>query len=131
MPVSLLVSGDGASLFSFVGRTGNDFLNVLREAYLPLPSFGNSTKQSSNRRDLGKIQTGIFAGNATATMPVITLSTDLLTNQNLIRHLQPFGLSEEPLRIEGSVAKPAVLSPIKRYKNIFMPDYFQPRQNRR
>ena len=29
MPVSLLVYGDGSSLVTFVGRTGNDFLEML------------------------------------------------------------------------------------------------------
>ncbi|MDR2055213.1 MAG: hypothetical protein LBQ10_05025, partial [Desulfovibrio sp.] len=36
MPVSLLVVADGSSLLGFVGRTGNDFLDVLRSTKLPL-----------------------------------------------------------------------------------------------
>lgn len=129
MPVSLLVSGDGSSLFSFVGRTGNDFLDVLRKVYLPLPGFGNSTGEglphSDPTADLAKVQTGIFAGNATATMPVIALSTDLVANRGLLKHLLPFGLSEEPLSIEGQVTRPEAFSPVKKYRNFFMPDYFR------
>ena len=33
VPVSLLVSRDGMSLVSFVGQTGNDFLELLRRGY--------------------------------------------------------------------------------------------------
>lgn len=126
MPVSLLVSADGASLFTFVGRTGNDFLEVLRNVYYPLPSIGNSTARvkEGNRN----WQTGLFAGNATASMPVIALSGDRLATQAWFEQLLPFGLSSAPLSIEGEVMKPAVSSPARKYRMLFLPDYFQPKR---
>lgn len=127
MPVSLLVSGDGSSLFTFVGRTGNDFLNVLRDSFMPLPSIGNSTRMGS--APVKDLKTGLFAGNATASMPVIALSGDRLANQSWFGQLAPFGLSAEPLSIEGEVMKPEGLSPARKYRIYFLPDYFQPRRN--
>lgn len=127
MPVSLLVSRDRASLFTFVGRTGNDFLEVLRKAYLPLPSFGNAT-------GIGNALTGkagsadLFAGNATESMPVLPVSGDILSREGLAGTLQPFGLSSEPLSIEGSVAKPSTATPAKKYRLFFLPDYLHPRR---
>ena len=47
MPVSLLVYGDGSSLVTFVGRTGNDFIDVLRRAEISMPSLLNATSQRS------------------------------------------------------------------------------------
>lgn len=126
MPVSLLVSHDGSSLLSFVGRTGNDFLEVLHSAYTSLPSFGNATRRNAGNVDLSRTATGIFAGNATNTMPVISLSGDVLSNPTLLERLQPFGLSDEPLVIEGQVAMPKSLSPVKKYRNFLLPNYFKP-----
>lgn len=128
MPVSLLVSEDHTSLFSFVGRTGNDFLETLRNAYLPLPSFGNSTRHKSTALSPGR--NVLFAGNATASMPVITLDGDLLSRQEWFDELQPFGLSEVPLSIEGRVSKPQIIPMTKKYRLFFMPDYLQPRRQR-
>lgn len=126
MPVSLLVSDDGSSLLSFVGRTGNDFLEVLRKAYLPFPSFANATraKFSSmvNVSERGKI----YAGNATASMPVLSLSTSPVTSPDWISHFQPFGLSEEPLSIEGNVSRPEIIPLPKKYRVFFLPERFFP-----
>ena len=47
MRVSLLVYGDGSSLVTFVGRTGNDFIDVLRRAEVSMPSLLNATSQRS------------------------------------------------------------------------------------
>ena len=47
VPVSLLVSRDGMSLVSFVGQTGNDFLELLRRADVRLPSLLSSVLGSS------------------------------------------------------------------------------------
>ena len=48
VPVSLLVSRDGMSLVSFVGQTGNDFLELLRRADVRLPSLLTSILGSSH-----------------------------------------------------------------------------------
>lgn len=119
MPVSLLVSADGASLFTFVGRTGNDFMEVLQKAHMPLPTFGNATWSSGNGRRSGHL----FAGNATASLPVIALSGDALAR--LESTLQPFGLSDEPLSIEGEVVKPEAFPHAKSFRTFFLPDYFR------
>lgn len=118
MPVSLLVADDGSSLVSFVGRTGNDFINVIKKAQTPLPSFGNGTL-SIGMRSKGS---QLFAGNATASLPVVSIADDALAG--LERHLQPFGLSEVPLSIEGKVAKPQAFPHAKSFRTFFLPDYF-------
>lgn len=124
MPVSLLVSDDGTSLFTFVGLTGNDFMEVLKKVHFPLPSFGNSTGQKSA---LPSGETGLFAGNATASLPVFNISGDRLANLDASQ-LQPFGLSSEPLSIEGQVMKPNIFPHARPFRSLFLPDYFQPRR---
>ena len=50
VPVSLLVSQDGSSLVSFVGRTGNDFLEILHRSDVRMPSLlNNATGKVSGR----------------------------------------------------------------------------------
>ena len=130
MPVSLLVSGDGSSLLTFVGRTGNDFLDVLRTD-VRMPSLLNATA-ARDAADGGLLTGGtvLMAGSAASSMPVI-----YLTGEGFARaapspdQLQPFGLSDKPLSIEGQVAKPAHLSPAKRYRLFFQPQYLQPRRS--
>ena len=119
MPVSLLVSADGNSLFSFVGRTGNDFMEVLKKAHLPLPTFGNATWASVN----SPARSHLFAGNATASLPVIALSGETISR--LESRLQPFGLSDAPLSIEGAVAKPESFPHAKSLRPFFLPDFFK------
>lgn len=130
MPVSLLVSDDGASLLSFVGRTGNDFLNVLRKAYMPFPSFGNSTREKFWPLVAAGASSGLFAGNSTASMPVIAISGGILSNPDWVAHFLPFGLSAEPLSIEGSVARPDLQPQTKKYRNFFLPDNFSKKATR-
>lgn len=131
MPVSLLVYGDGSSLVTFVGRTGNDFLEVLRRTDLPVPSLLNATMQQP-RPSHGKLPQGgtvLMAGNAADSMPVIQLTGEGLARMDLpVGQLQPFGLSDKALPIEGQVSKPAHLSPVKRYRLLFQPQYLQPRR---
>ena len=128
MPVSLLVAGDGASLFTFVGRTGNDFLEALRATDVPLPSLLNATMAHSHAVAGGA---ALFAGNATSSLPVVPLTGEsfaALAEQP--GALQPFGLSDEPLSIEGRAARPAALSPVKSYRLFVLPQYLQPRATR-
>ena len=130
MPVSLLVSDDGSSLLTFVGRTGNDFLELLHKPYFPLPSFlkkhtQNSTEDAVNR---GKI---LMAGNEKVSMPVIYI-TGLGMQRSTVNDVQlmPFGLSEKPVSIEGTVAMPArpTMKPKrKNYRLFFEPNYLEPR----
>lgn len=121
MPVSLLVSTDGASLLGFVGQTGNDFLEVLRNAYLPFPSFGNSTRKGA----IPLKNAGVFAGNSTASLPVFTLPDDPAASRTLVSRLFPFGLSPLPLSIEGSLEKPETVTREKKFRNFYLPDNFQ------
>ncbi len=131
MPVSLLVSDDGSSLLTFVGRTGNDFLEVLRRTDVRMPSLLNATvaREGAGDRPVDG-GTVLMAGSATSSMPVI-----YLTGEGFARaapspgQLQPFGLSDKPLSIEGQVAKPTHLSPVKRYRLFFQPQYLQPRRS--
>lgn len=117
MPVSLLVAEDGSTLFTFVGRTGDDFLNALKSISLPLPTFGNATW---SRGGSGR-GARLFAGNATASLPVIAISGDALA----ACHLQPFGLSPEPLSIEGEAPRPRAFPHVKSLRPFFLPDYFR------
>lgn len=129
MPVSLLVAGDGASLFTFVGRTGNDFLEALRATDMPLPSLLNATVARSRAVTGGA---ALFAGNATSSLPVIPLTGEsfaALAGQP--SKLTPFGLSDEPLSIEGRAARPKTLSPAKTYRLFVLPQYLEPRAARR
>ena len=45
--------------------------------------------------------------------------------------LQPFGLSDKALSIEGEVTAPQRLSTVKQYRLLFQPQYLQPRRNQR
>lgn len=107
MPVSLLVYGDGSSLVTFVGRTGNDFLEVLRRTDLRMPSLLNATTALPFSGNLPPGGNGavLMAGSAASSMPVIYLTGEGLARMALAPdQLQPFGLSEKPLSIEGQVA---------------------------
>ncbi len=97
MPVSLLVAGNGKALLTFVGRTGNDFLEVLKATDLPLPS-----------------------------LPVIALSGEKLAAHQ--DKLQPFGLSDQPLCIEGEILRPAATSKAKSCRLFFLPAFLQPKR---
>ena len=96
MPVSLLVSGDGSSLLTFVGRTGNDFLDVLRRTDVRMPSLLNATA-ARDAADGGLLTGGtvLMAGSAASSMPVV-----YLTSEGFARaapspdQLLPFGLSD-------------------------------------
>ncbi len=128
MPVSLLVSDDGSSLLTFVGRTGNDFLEVLRRTDVRMPSLLNATaaRNSPGGRPSGTV---LMAGRAASSMPVIYLTGEGFARAALSPdQLQPFGLSDKPLSIEGQVAKPTHPSPVKRYRLFFQPQYLQPRR---
>lgn len=124
MPVSLLVSSDGSSLLGFAGKTGNDFLEVLRHAYLPFPSFANATREKFQTFFSSTDKGRLFAGNATASMPVISITQAPGLNPEWISHFQPFGLSDKPLSIEGNVSKPEVLPAPKKYRIFFLPEKF-------
>lgn len=128
MPVSLLVVGNGEALLTFVGRTGNDFLEVLKATDLPLPRLLNVTSPKSIQLDPPPGH-ALFAGNATSSLPVIQLAGERLGGQ--LGKLQPFGLSDEPLRIEGTVERPAAARKAKSYRLSFMPAFLQPQRNRR
>ncbi len=129
MPVSLFVGDGGSSLLAFAGRTGNDFLEVLRKIKLPLPSFGNATKPVGALEAQGKGQTGLFAGNATASLPVIPLSGNFFAREEWLESLEPFGFSATPLSIEGQAAKPDKLPMKKRARFMFQPGAFHLRGN--
>lgn len=131
MPVSLLVYGDGSSLVTFVGRTGNDFLDMLRRTDLPVPSLLNAT--AHNGTSGGVLPSGkssvLMAGNPNSSMPVLNVTGERLSHMDMAPgQLQPFGLSDKPLSIEGEVSRPPHLSPAKQYRLFFQPQYLQPRR---
>ncbi|OUO55337.1 hypothetical protein B5F76_01670 [Desulfovibrio sp. An276] len=132
VPVSLLATSTGNSLISFVGQTGNDFLALLRKAELRLPSFFNNSTQTrvsdllSNAEHLGALQ--LSAGSSQSSLPVISLSYDsvfsLAAKPEMV---QPFGFSENPLRIEGHVSLPDQQVQQPRYHLLVEPEHLNPR----
>ena len=125
MPVSLMVSDDGSSLLTFVGRTGNDFLEILRKSDLPVPSLLNATARGMADSKAGR---ALFTGSGTDSMPVLVLGNPFAAPA--VNALQPFGLSDKPLSIEGEVLRPLRLSPEKRFRLYFEPQHLQPRAAR-
>lgn len=128
MPVSLLVSDDGSALLTFVGRTGNDFLEVLYKSYFQLPSILKKHAQNSTRDALhsGRM---LMAGNDNVSMPVIYITgLDMKRATASDVQLLPFGLSEKPVSIEGSVSVPVTRTPRRKaYRLFFAPNYLDPR----
>ncbi|MBO4300595.1 MAG: hypothetical protein J5861_03235 [Desulfovibrio sp.] len=132
MPVSLLVYGDGSSLVTFVGRTGNDFMEVLRNSDAGMPSLlrGVSRRQGQAASPSSNATAILSAGTGTDSLPVFNLSGEGFSRMAAESELQPFGLSDKPLSIEGSVTRPEHFVPVKQYRLFFQPQYLQPRRGR-
>ena len=124
VPVSLLVSRDGMSLVSFVGQTGNDFLELLRRADVRLPSLLTGILGSSHGGSM------LLAGRAQRSMPVLYVLGDRLAAMPQgLQGLQPFGLSDKPLSIEGNISLPPRRNPAARsYRLHIDPRYLDPRR---
>ena len=124
VPVSLLVSRDGMSLVSFVGQTGNDFLELLRRADVRLPSLLGSILGSSHGGSM------LLAGRAQRSMPVLYVLGDRLAAMpHGLQGLQPFGLLDKPLSIEGNISLPPRRNPAARsYRLHIDPRYLDPRR---
>ncbi len=135
VPVSLLTTIEGTSLVSFVGRTGNDFLELLHREDLRMPSLLNGTVPQDSgatahrNLDLASFRVRhLMAGNATNSLPVIYLNGDSLAKlSSNLDALKPFGLSDEPLSIEGEITRPDPLLLAPRYHILVDPKYLQPR----
>ncbi|MBQ7607018.1 MAG: hypothetical protein IJU76_03485 [Desulfovibrionaceae bacterium] len=127
MPVSLLVSDDGTSLLSFVGRTGNDFIEVLHRTEIQMPSILKETARNATRTT--EPRAVLAAGRDGASMPVLVLSDAGYLHKTLgAEQLLPFGFSAKPLSIEGSVRFPDVLPKRKKhYRLFFQPNHLTPR----
>lgn len=123
VPVSLLVSRDGMSLVSFAGQTGNDFLELLRHADVLLPSLLDRALGSGRGGSL------LQAGRAQRSMPVLYVLGDRLAAMpHGLQGLQPFGLSDKPLTIEGDISLPQHRAPVARsYRLRIDPRYLDPR----
>ncbi len=123
MPVSLLVSDDGAALVSFVGRTGNDFLDILYRMDRRIPSLFNGTSPESRPLfdgPLPAVPSGLTAGGGGG-LPVFHFLGGRAS------HLLPFGFSDTPLPIEGHARLPSQTSPSKSFRLHIDPRYLQPR----
>ena len=67
VPVSLLINQDGTALVSFVGRTGNDFLEILHRTDIHMPSLLNN---ATSRAGSGSPATTLLlTGNAAPAAP--------------------------------------------------------------
>ena len=131
MPVSLLVSDDGQALLSFVGRTGNDFLEVLNRTDAQMPNFPNPLTNGTVETSSAIPAPGgtvLMAGSASGSMPVIYLTGGGMQRSTVRpEQLLPFGFSEKPVSIEGQVSKPLFPTQPKHYRLFFQPHYLQPR----
>ena len=136
VPVSLLATSEGTSLVSFVGRTGNDFLELLHREDMRMPSLLNGTAPRGSddttprKLDLAGFRVRhLMAGNASNSLPVIYLNGDSLAKLSPNRDaLKPFGLSDTPLSIEGEIARPDPFQLAPRYHILVDPKYLQPRR---
>lgn len=128
MPVSLLVSDDGTSLLTFVGRTGNDFLELLHRTDVQLPSILKKTAQNSTSDRL-KTRAILQAGDKHTTMPVLVITDIGYLHKTLAtQDFTPFGFSAKPLSIEGTVRFPQVSNRRRKsYRLFFQPKYLIPR----
>ena len=110
VPVSLLVSRDGMSLVSFVGQTGNDFLELLRRADVRLPSLLTSILGSSHGGSM------LLAGRAQRSMPVLYVLGDRLAAmpQGLQGLQRGQHLPAAPPQSGGTELSPAYRSPLSR-----------------
>ena len=132
----LVVLHQNASLVTFVGRTGNDFIDVLRRAEVSMPSLLNATSQRSaagkNVSPSANATAVLMAGSSSSSLPVFNVSGERLSHMDVPPgQLQPFGLSDKALSIEGEVTAPQRLSTVKQYRLLFQPQYLQPRRNQR
>lgn len=124
MPVSLLVSDDGAALVSIVGRTGNDFLDILYGMDRRIPSLFNGTSPESRpvfEAGGPAVPSGLTAGGGGGSLPVFHFTGGRAS------HLLPFGFSDTPLPIEGRVMLPSHTSPAKSFRLHINPKYLRPR----
>ena len=69
---------------------------------------------------------------SSSSLPVFNVSGEGLSRMDVHPgQLQPFGLSDKALSIEGEVTAPQRLSTVKQYRLLFQPQYLQPRRNQR
>ncbi len=129
MPVSLLTARDGQAMAAFVGRTGNDFLYVLRRpgtGARPPVELGTLDEEVSAQvsernehailKKPGGNATILMAATPIGSVPVIYASGQSFSKLDLaMQGWLPFGLSEKPLSMEGQVGKPLIL-PVKPQK---------------
>ena len=136
VPVSLLATSEGTSLVSFVGRTGNDFLQLLHREDMRMPSLLNGTaprgSDGTTPKNLdfaGFRVRHLMAGDSSNSLPVIYLNGDSLAKLSPnLDALKPIGLSDTPLSIEGEIARPDPFQLAPRYHILVDPKYLQPRR---
>lgn len=127
VPVSLLVSQDGSSLVSFVGRTGNDFLEILHRNDVRMPSLlNNATGRVSSGHPAATV---LLAGHDDRRIMVIYIVGDGATRTAVpMSELEPFGLSRKPLSVEGLVTLPDQSDTAPAHRLNLDTDYLQPRR---
>ena len=127
VPVSLLTARDGTSMVTFVGRTGNDFLRILRHMDITPPAELPKSAAHENAARASAIIPGNNATILKADTPVGNIPVFYVTGRGFARmdlpsdQWLPFGLSETPLSLEGQVAKPMHISKAKKYRHVFLP----------
>lgn len=128
VPVSLLINQDGTALVSFVGRTGNDFLEILHRTDIRMPSLLNN---ATSRAGSGSSATTLLlTGNADRSMLVFYIVGDGASRTSVpMNDLVPFGLSATPLYVEGSIRLPDQPSPDRLHRLTLDPQYLQPRRS--
>lgn len=127
VPVSLLVSQDGNSLVSFVGRTGNDFLEILHRNDVRMPSLlNNATGRVSSGHPAATV---LLAGHDDRRIMVIYIVGDGATRTAVpMSELEPFGLSRKALSVEGTISLPDQRNAAPSHRLNLDTDYLQPRR---
>lgn len=112
IPVSLLTAGDGSPMIAQVGLTGSDFLNFLRSSGKPFvsqePEINNNLFDKNQNFPIPTADVTILkTGNETEDVPVLYATGNSFEQLSLVpENWAPFGLTEQPLAIEGQIAKP-------------------------
>jgi len=102
----------------------DDLSELLRRADVRLPSLLGSILGSSHGGSM------LLAGRAQRSMPVLYVLGDRLAAMpHGLQGLQPFGLSDKPLSIEGNISLPPRRNPAARsYRLHIDPRYLDPRR---
>lgn len=110
MPVSLRIADDGSALVGFVGRTGDDFLALLRRA----DGAGAAADPDDDAVTPFAVLPPVRPLDEAAALAGRGVLPVFHSKNGAADRLLPFGFSEKPLHIEGDAVLPGRTSPAGR-----------------